>query len=92
MSMSIKKDWDIIDTYEEHDVQWGKGDIATYQNFIFHNPNGPAIIYANGDKYWYLHGNLHNTNGPAVLLKNGYEEYWIDGIQISKEEFNKKLK
>ena len=31
-----------------------------------HRDEGPAIEYADGDKFWYQNGNLHRTDGPAI--------------------------
>jgi hypothetical protein len=46
---------------------------------ILHNPNGPAIVWAEGHKAHYINGLLHNPNGPAVVWANGTEEYYING-------------
>ena len=44
-----------------------------------HNPNGPAVVYADGDKWHYIKGRLHNENGPAIACANGSKFYWING-------------
>ena len=44
-----------------------------------HNPNGPAIIYPDGDKRYYINGKLHNPDGPAIVWPDGYKEHWING-------------
>jgi len=44
-----------------------------------HNPNGPAIIWADGCKWYYINGKLHNPNGPAVIRADGDKSYYING-------------
>jgi hypothetical protein len=46
-----------------------------------HNPHGPAVIGANGDKYHYTNGKLHNPDGPAIVCANGEKWYYINGRQ-----------
>lgn len=36
----------------------------------------------------YQNGVKHALDGPAVEYANGNREWWIDGKQYSKEEFN----
>ena len=44
-----------------------------------HNPDGPALVYADGDKWHYRNGRLHNENGPAIIEDNGNKKYYING-------------
>jgi len=44
-----------------------------------HNPYGPAVEYADGDKVWYLNGKRHREAGPAVEWEDGDKEWWING-------------
>jgi hypothetical protein len=44
-----------------------------------HNPAGPAIIWADGDKDYYLNDQLHNPAGPAIIRGDGYTGYYING-------------
>ena len=41
-----------------------------------HCEHGPAIKYANGDKFWYSHGKLHRQDGPAIEYATG-EKHWF---------------
>jgi len=52
----------------------------TYRNASgqLHNPDGPAIIYADGYKFYYINGKLHNPDGPAVIWPDGSKEYYIN--------------
>ena len=53
---------------------------------IYHNPYGPAFI-TNGSKYYYIDDKLHRLDGPALITSDGYEKYYINGNNLSKEEF-----
>ena len=55
----------------------------------YHREDGPALEHSNGTKLWYKHGKLHRDGGPAVEYAEGW---WVDGIQFTEEEFNKKMK
>jgi len=44
-----------------------------------HRLNGPAIEYADGDKYWYLNGECHREDGPAIEYANGSKEWYLNG-------------
>jgi len=50
---------------------------------IIHNSD-ETICYYNGS-------NLHRLDGPAVIFKDGYCEWYIDGKQFSKEEFDRAI-
>ena len=39
-----------------------------YLNGELHRTDGPAVEYANGNKYWYLNGKFHRTDGPALNM------------------------
>jgi len=56
---------------------------------IKHNPYAPAYIDLAGYKVYYIEGKIHRLDGPAVMWANGEEEYWINGEELSKEEFEK---
>jgi hypothetical protein len=45
-----------------------------------------------GDTFWYKKGTdtLHRENGTAVEWGTGTKEWWIDGQELTEEEFNKK--
>jgi hypothetical protein len=62
-------------------VEAGKHGTVTYSkaNGRLHNPNGPAMVGADGSKYHYINGQLHNPNGPAVIYANGDKLYYTNG-------------
>ena len=45
------------------------GTVRCVSHGKLHNPNGPAIIWENGDKEWWVNGQLHRIDGPAVVKK-----------------------
>jgi hypothetical protein len=62
-----------------------------------HRTDGPAVIWADGSKFWYQHGNRHRDDGPAYESVNGatlwcqhgkwlsFDE-WLDEVDISDED------
>lgn len=53
-------------------------------NEELHNDNGPAVVYANGDKAWYQHGKLHREDGAAFEGQNGYRAFWLKGLKYRR--------
>ena len=51
-----------------------------------HNPNGPAIIDADGE-WHYINGQLHNPNGPAIVFVDGGKSYYINDKKLTEAEF-----
>ena len=52
-----------------------------------HNPDGPAVIWANGYKEYRINGERHNPNGPAIVCANGDKFYYINGKELTEAEF-----
>lgn len=52
-----------------------------------HREGGPAKISSRGNNFWYKKGALHREDGPAITRPEGYNEYWIDGRELTKEEW-----
>ena len=68
MSMNITKK---VDEY---------GNICYYnEQGQLYREDGPAVEYANGDKYWYLNGKLHREDGPASVYADGNKAWFING-------------
>ena len=59
---------------------------------ILHREDGPAIIYANGDKEWYFNGECHREDGPAVIWTKGNKFYYLNNQNLSKEEYIEHIK
>ena len=51
----------------------------TFSNGELHCVNGPAVEFADGDKFWYIHDKLHRVDGPAIEYTNGDKEWYIHG-------------
>ena len=46
-------------------------------NGLLHSENDqPAVVYADGTRWWYDGGHVHRDGGPAVIHSNGVEEWW----------------
>ena len=56
-----------------------------------HRLNGPAVIYADGSKFYYHHGKLNRLDGPAVVYADGRKEWWINGVLYTEVDFHKKV-
>ena len=54
-------------------------------NGKYHREDGPAIEYADGDKFWCLNGKYHRTDGPAVEYADGDKSWWIND-QLHRED------
>ena len=54
-----------------------------------------VTVEKNGKICWYDENNrLHRLDGPAVVNSDRTEEYWINGTQLTKknfENYNKKI-
>ena len=44
-----------------------------------HRSDGPALIWADGEKERYINGKPHREDGPAIIYSNGYEAWYING-------------
>ena len=43
-----------------------------------HRLDGPAIVYADGSKFWYVNGKLHRSDGPAFEGADGHKEWYVN--------------
>ena len=62
-----------------------------YLNGLIHREDGPAVIWDDGTKMWYKRSRLHREDGPAVVYDDGEKEWWIEAVNLSKEEWLKRL-
>ncbi len=53
-----------------------------------HRLDGPAVVFANGGLEWRQEDLLHRLDGPAIVRANGTQMWYINGVSLSKEEFN----
>jgi hypothetical protein len=56
-----------------------------------HRVGGPAAIYKIGTKEWLQNGLLHRDDGPAVERYNGEKSYYINGKQLTEQEFHERM-
>jgi hypothetical protein len=63
-----------------------------YQHGRPHRIGGPAVE-TKSLTAWWQNGKLHRLNGPAKIYlpdsRTRTEEYWINGVQVSNDEFVK---
>lgn len=50
-------------------------------NCQIHNDFGPAVIEADGSKYWYKNGLRHNVNGPATIFSSGTKWWYKNDLR-----------
>jgi len=53
-----------------------------------HRLDGPAVIWANGDKVWCIHGRCHRLNGPAVEYSKGDKAWYLINKIYPKMDHN----
>ena len=46
-----------------------------------HREDGPAIEYADGDKFWCKNGKYHREDGPACEYVNGDKYWYMNGLR-----------
>lgn len=57
-----------------------------------HRRDGPAIIDYETDRYEYwIRGRLNRVGGPAIEIGKAYKEYWLDGENISEQEYYRRF-
>ena len=83
MAMALECSSVVVDTMSwrgmvthEKEANWGR---ETFYREVIHRLDGPAVVYATGDKFWYVDGKRHRVDGPAVEHANGYKGWWVDG-------------
>jgi hypothetical protein len=59
-------------------------------NGELHREDGPAIEFADGDKYWYINGERHREDGPAIEYADGDKSWYINGQRLTETEFNQR--
>ena len=59
---------------------------------LLHREDGPAIEWANGDKYYLINDKRHREDGPAVECSNGDKSYYINDKHLTEKEFNSRTK
>jgi hypothetical protein len=88
----LKKWWpvspELTDSYRDgsHTKEWFDGSLEWQKNGLTHRDRDkPAFIGPKGLLAWWENGLLHRTTGPAVIYSNNKHEYWINGVDITKQ-------
>jgi hypothetical protein len=62
------------------------GSLEWYKNGVYHRVGDkPSLIEATGSLQWYKNGKWHRLTGPAIIRTINKREYYIDGVNITKE-------
>ena len=48
----------------------------------YHNEEGPAIIFSNGENFWYINGERHREDGPAIITSNNQQHFYVKFEEI----------
>ena len=84
---------DVFDALKYHIEDDYHGNRFYYNNAgLLHRTDGPAIVYADGSKSWYQNELLHRTDGPAIDWIHGRKEWHINGVRLTEDEFNQRVK
>jgi hypothetical protein len=54
-------------------------------------PYSPGIVTVNcnpAGKFWRTNGKLHREDGPAIEWFDGYTQWFLNGIELTKEEYS----
>lgn len=77
------------DSYlDEPTIVWFSGNKYWYKNGKLDRKIGPAII-TESSECWYTENKLNRLDGPAIIYTNGSKQYYIEGVNYTKEEYNK---
>lgn len=72
-------------------VKVGKLATKWYLNGELHREDGPAVTTVEGDCWYMRNGLIHREDGPAVTYSFGTMFWFLDGEQLTEEEFNEKM-
>lgn len=62
------------------------GTVEYYKDDKLHRDNDlPAVINADGYKFWYNNGELHRESNPAIMGPEGDKAYYVEG-KLHNEE------
>ena len=76
----------------EYKVQVFDDRTEWFLNGKYHREDGPALEYANGDKYWYKNGKFHREDGPACEYASGSKYWYLEGKEFTEKEFLQRKK
>lgn len=72
-------------------IIYNSGTREWWENGKRHREDGPAVIWGDGNNEWYANGKRHRIGGPAIIWGECVQ-WWIDGEELTEEEFNERIK
>jgi hypothetical protein len=72
-------------------VEWSDGTRFWYLDGKRHRIGGPAFEWQNGCREWFYNDRRHRLDGPAIEGFDRTKGWWIDGVQLSEDEFNRRV-
>ena len=64
---------------------YANGGLKWLKNGVYHRGDMPVLIRADASLEWYKSGLPHRTTGPAAIYPNNKHQYWINGVDVTKE-------
>jgi len=84
----------VLSESQSHLIVAQNGDMRWFDDENrLHREDGPAFIWKAGHGIvayghaWCKRGKLHRMDGPAVEIEGKQSEWWVDGRQLTEEEF-----
>ena len=71
--------------------EYANGSKFWFLNGKLHREDGPASEYEEVNAWW-VGGKLHREDGPAIEWADGDKAWYIDDIELTKDEFNARIK
>jgi hypothetical protein len=68
-------------------IEWADGTRGWYRDGKRHRLDGPAIEWASGSREWHVNDKRHRLDGPAIEWASGSREWWIEGVELTEQEF-----
>lgn len=91
--MSLDALFEALSGYTETNSQ---GDVYHFNSAgELHRLDGPAILRANGIRYWYKNNVRHRIDGPAIEFPDGEGDacWYINGMRLyDEDQFNEYVK
>lgn len=85
-ALKVKNVYELPENYTGA-VKFSDGTKIWLKDGKYHRSNGPAEITETGTKVWCQHGLYHRTDGPAIEFATGQKKYYVDGLELTKKQF-----
>ena len=78
--------------YKEYTVRVYEYKTVWLVNGKRHREDAPAVEWQDGtSREWFYNDRRHRLDGPAIEGSDRTREWWIDGVQLSEDEFNRRV-